>query len=125
MLRQSLHATKSSECGLQIGIIDFDVDDDSNSKAYGMDTLQSVECVEMGELYDIEVQQEKMGSQNEDIGCDKCRKSFDCATELQCHQDEEHSTDLAEIDERFGIILSLIIIHSKYDSIYNWEYRFV
>lgn len=101
MLRQNLYETKSNEDGLQIGIIDFDANDDSNSKAYEMDTLQPDECVELTELYDIEEQQVKNDVQNEEFICDKCSKSFGCAAELQCHQDDAHPTEVAEIDERF------------------------
>lgn len=102
MLRQSLYDTKTTEDSLQIGIIDFDVNDDSNSKTYGMDTLQPDECVEMSELYDIEVQQEKSDIENGEHECDKCSKSFSCATKLQCHRDDVHPTEVAEIDAGFG-----------------------
>lgn len=98
MLKQNLYVTKGSECGSPIGIIDFDVNDDS--KDYGIETLKTAEDTEMEEIYAIEEVQDGEGNreQNVEFNCDKCTETFDCDMKLQCHRNKEHPIQVNEID---------------------------
>lgn len=109
MLKQHLYLTKTSPDALQIGIIDYDVNDDSDSKVYDIESLQPDECEEIADAYVVQEQQNTISNQTVAFGCDKCLDTFDNAVELQCHRDHDHSAQTSDINERFGHICHQLI----------------
>lgn len=102
MLKQHLYVTKTSPDALQIGIIDYDANDESDSKVYDIESLQPDECEGLADTYDM--QDNTVSNQTVAFSCDKCIESFASTVELQCHRDHDHATQTFDVNERFGRI---------------------